>query len=896
MRIAIIAATMTLALGTLATADPAAAAVTSHTNIPAQDLGAALRTLATERHLQILYTTATVADTHTGGAVGELTIDQALTQLLGGTNLTFLYVDADTITVVDQKEAARLKSATHAMQPASSGGGGGSPPSTSNEAPPNTDQTGASGTVASPSGSTAGQSRGLPGHLRLAQAGPENAADSAGRSSSNSDRQATMVLEEIVVTAQKREERLQDVPIPVTAINADVLAESNQLRLQDYSSTVPGFSVAPVTAAGNEQVLTIRGIGTGLGTNPTVGVTIDDVPFGSSTFTGGSATVPDLDPSDLQRIEVLRGPQGTLYGASSMGGLVKFVTADPSTAAFSGRLEGGISDTAYADAAGYNARGSVNVPLADTIALRASAFARKDPGYIDNPVYTLRGVNEDRAYGGHLAFLWKPSEEVSLKLSALYQRVKADSSNNADVPNPDYPQTAGLAARQQIDLPGYGGYESKVQAYSATLNAKLGSVDLTSVSGYNINTTFSAADLGYIFQTPSAVFVYGESRKFMQEVRLSSSMGEHLEWLAGVFYTHESAPSTGNYFLVDPASLQNAGALFDQTANGTYTEYAGFADLTVHVTDRFSVQIGGRESWIKESFGQVLDTPSLPPSISPDLTIKNNAFTYLVTPQLKISPDFMVYARLASGYRAGGPNNSPGVPLLSFKPDKTLNYELGTKADFYDHLLSIDASAYYIDWRDIQLNLVDTRTLFTYTGNAGKAKSQGMELSVEARPASGTRLAGWVSWNDATLSDPLPLDSFVLGGAYGASGDRLPYAAKWSANVSANQDFRLAPRWTASIGGNLSYVGDRLGEFPTPPASTLAPPAVPPIPPRQAFGGYATVNIHAGVRHDSWAGNLFVTNAFNRQATLAGGLGGFPPYAFTYMQPRVVGLSLMRQF
>jgi outer membrane receptor protein involved in Fe transport len=579
-----------------------------------------------------------------------------------------------------------------------------------------------------------------------------------------------------------------------------------------------------------------------------------------------------------------------------MGGLVKFVTADPSTAAFSGRVAAGLSDTAHGDGSGYNTRGSINVPLADAVALRASGFFRRDPGYIDNPIYGLRGVNEDRTYGGHLALLWKPSEDFSLKLSALYQQVKADSSNNADVPTPDYPQTLGLVTRQQLDLPGYGGYESKVQAYSATLQARFAAIELTSISGYNINTSFNAADLSYFFGAPTADVVNAENRKLMQELRLSGALGEHLRWLAGGFFTHETAPSVAGYFSVDPVSLGNAGEMFDQTSHGAYTEYAVFADLTVQVAERFSVQLGGRESWIKESFGQVLDIPMQPSSITPDLTIRNNAFTYLVTPQYKLSPDSMVYARLASGYRAGGPNNSPGVALLSFKPDKTMNYELGVKADLHDRMFSIDASVYYIDWRDIQLNLVDSNTFFTYTGNAGKAQSHGVELALETRPAQGARLTGWVSWNDATLSQALPLATFVSGGAYGASGDRLPYASKWSANLAASQDIHLTSAWSASLGGNLSYVGDRLGEFPTPAAATVAPPNIPPIPARQAFGGYALVNLHAGIQYRGWAGHFFVTNLLDRQAALAGGRGAFPPFAFTYSQPRVLGFSLIRQF
>src|SRR5262249_48926184 len=155
----------------------------------------------------------------------------------------------------------------------------------------------------------------------------------------------------------------------------------NQLRLRDYYSRVPGLNLTPGTQSG--QVLSIRGISTGSG-NPTVGVTVDDVPLGSSTFLGGGAVVPDFDPADLARIEVLRGPQGTLYGASSISGLIKFVTADPSTAGFTGWLQGGVSSVSHGHGAGYNARGSVNVPLSDTFAVRASGFTRKDPGFIDN--------------------------------------------------------------------------------------------------------------------------------------------------------------------------------------------------------------------------------------------------------------------------------------------------------------------------------------------------------------------------------------------------------------------------------------------------------------------------------------------------------------------------------
>src|SRR6202012_4446346 len=175
----------------------------------------------------------------------------------------------------------------------------------------------------------------------------------------------------------------QDVPVPVTAIRADKLISDNQVRLQDYFTSVPGLSYAPNN---QNQYVTIRGITTGGFSNPTVGVVIDDVPFGASNALGGGQVIPDFDPGDLARVEVLRGPQGTLYGASSMGGLLKFVTVDPSTDGVSGRVEAGVSDVSHGAELGYNVRGSINVPLSDTFAMRASAFTREDPGYVDNPV------------------------------------------------------------------------------------------------------------------------------------------------------------------------------------------------------------------------------------------------------------------------------------------------------------------------------------------------------------------------------------------------------------------------------------------------------------------------------------------------------------------------------
>src|SRR4029077_16305041 len=209
--------------------------------------------------------------------------------------------------------------------------------------------------------------------------------------------QSPATLEEVIVTAQKRLERLQDVPVPASVISTDALTNSDQTLLRDYYSSVPGLSMT--TTAQSSQILSIRGIVTNPG-NPTVGITVDDMPFGSSTVGGGGLVVPDFDPGDLSRVEVLRGPQGTLYGASSLGGLLKFVTVDPSTVGVSGNLQAGLSSVHNGDGIGYTYRGAINIPVSENLAVRASGFARLDPGYVDNAVLRVKGINTARADGG----------------------------------------------------------------------------------------------------------------------------------------------------------------------------------------------------------------------------------------------------------------------------------------------------------------------------------------------------------------------------------------------------------------------------------------------------------------------------------------------------------------
>jgi len=564
-----------------------------------------------------------------------------------------------------------------------------------------------------------------------------------------------------------------------------------------------------------------------------------------------------------------------------MGGLLKFVTVDPSTAGFSGRMQAGMVGVFNGNGLGYNVRGSANAPITDTLAIRASAFTRVDPGYIDNPILNVDGVNQARTSGGRLAALWKPVEDFSLKLAALYQTTRGNGSSDVD-------KLPGLGDLQQGYIPNVGGYNRTVQSYIATANAKVGIADITSISGYNINSYSDSSDYTYavapltnlLFGTDnSPLYDDNKTKKFNQEVRLAMPITRWVDWRVGGFFTHESSTYTENVVAQDQVTLANEGLVLSISFPTRYTEYAGFTDFTFHVTDNFDVELGGRESHIQQVFNQTETGGAVGGAvlITPEERSDANAFTYLVTPRLKLSTDLMIYARLASGYRAGGTNATiPGAPT-QYNPDKTQNYDLGLKGEFLDHRVSVDASLYYIDWKDVQLQLRSGG--LGYNANGGKAKSEGVELSTQVRPTTGLNIAAWIVWSEAELTQDFPANSSV----YGASGDRLPNTSRFSGFLSADQSFPVVNGVVGNVGADVSYVGDRISVF-----TTTAD--------RQRFSPYTKLNVHAGLNYESWNATLYVNNATDRRGELSGGLGGFPPYAFTYIQPRTVGLTVAKDF
>jgi len=860
-------------------------------DIPAQSLSEALRVFAGQAKMQLLYKPDVVGHEKSNAVTGEYGREEALQQLLKDTGLEVVFSKGNVATIRPIQSVEPGKQVDALRDDAEDS--------------------------AAP---TAKGDKSLWNRVLVAQAdqGSSNITSVNDVSQSSSEKsQKSAVLEEVIVTAQKRSERLQDVPVPVTVLDAQSLAENNLNRIQDYFASVPGLTLNASSGApgGGRQFLSIRGLAATFVGTPSVAFVIDDVPFGSSTSqSNGAISYPDVDPNDLARIEVLKGPQGTLYGADSIGGLIKIVTQDPSTSQFSGRAE--ILGNRIIDGGpGYGFRGAVNIPISDSFAVRASGFTRRDPGYIDNITTGQDNVNSVDVYGGRLAGLWRPTDTLSIKIAALVQNSYGNGNPtvNATVDPADGKFQPAQGGFIQTGLPGTGTYRNAVQFYSATVNAKVSGLDIISLTGYGINrsqynydaTLYGLAPLVFPqFPTASgsAALFHQETDKLTQELRVSSSVGHWLDWLAGGFYTHETQP---NYYGAIDANDINTGAYIgnvytDFLRPDTFSERALFGDVTFHATDRFDIQLGGREAWNSQAFQNIYTGQGVgfifgqsSPYAQPEQRSTGDAFTFLVVPEYKFSQDLMVYLRVASGYQVGGPNvNTAHGEPRSYNPSTTKNYEVGIKGDLYGHRLSFAVSTYYIDWHDIQI-FVEPTPVMSYTANGGRAKSTGVEFSIQARPLAGLQASASGSYSDAVLTQDMPAHSSI----YGRSGDPLPYNSRYSGTLALDQDLVHVGGLVTILGASASYVDRRYSEFPGGP-----PPYGPPPEniARFQLPGYTTVNAHLSARSASWFFNLFCNNLTNTRGQLGGNnasnAGNTSGAYLQLIQPRTVGLSITKSF
>ncbi|HET7299620.1 MAG TPA: TonB-dependent receptor plug domain-containing protein, partial [Oleiagrimonas sp.] len=371
--------------------------------------------------------------------------------------------------------------------------------------------------------------------------------------------QSPTQLGTITVTANKRSERLQDVPMAVSVLDSTRLDRENAVSFTDYAAQVPGLNT--ISSGGGQTQLVLRGITSGSQqNNASVATYINNAPFGSSTiYAFGSMLTPDIDPSEVQSIEVLKGPQGTLYGSNSLGGLVKFVTTPPDTTLFSGSVSASLSRVASSDTTGWRTHAMVNLPLvSDTLALRVNAYDRTDPGYIDNVATGKADVNETKVNGGRMQLLWTPSDKVSVSLSALLHNLRGDGIGNGGVDVDPTTLQPIYGPNQQKRAAGTGAGMLKFRLYDLSVSADFDWAKLISTTSYstqraslnNDQTALYAPLLDPLLGVPGLGYSVAANLaldKVSQEVRLQSPEDQTWEWRVGVFYTREHSKMQQNF-------------------------------------------------------------------------------------------------------------------------------------------------------------------------------------------------------------------------------------------------------------------------------------------------------------------------------------------------------------
>jgi outer membrane receptor protein involved in Fe transport len=729
-----------------------------------------------------------------------------------------------------------------------------------------------------------------PGTFRLAEA-PVGGTAAVASSASAASPEAPM-LQEVVVTAQKRPERLQDVPVAVSTVSAEALESAHATSLADYAAYIPSLQVISFLGQPGQVNLALRGITTGsTAANQSVAIYVDDVPVGSSSiYAGGGSSGVDLLPYDIERIEVLEGPQGTLYGASALGGLLKYVTRDPDLKQTQFRVGLDASGLYNATKAGYGARASANLPLiTDELGFSLSVSHAYTPGYIDNVATGNRSFNSGVQDAARAALLWAPTSRFSLELSALYNRSPFNGTGAVSVNSaPDQPV---LGRYDNTDVQPDSNNVS-TQLYIARIRYDLGWAGLTSVSSYSRMISFSQADgtsVFYPFFGVDAPFTTrSDVKKFTQEVRLASSGSQALDWVTGVFFTNEDATAgqTGLALIPgtnEPDPVFNPLIVTDEPSH--FREAAGFGNATYHFTKAWDLSAGLRwshnEQSVQESaYGSLFGAPESAPEVTPFPKVSQDKTTWSVSSSYHVTPDQMLYARVATGYRPGGANKiAPDAPP-SFGPDTTTNYEIGLKSEWLEKRLLFNLTGFYIDWKDTQVTGV-TPLFLTYISNAGAAVSKGAELAASLTPLRGLTLGLNASYTDAYLTVDAP-------GLGGLKGDPLPSTPKFSGSFTVDYEFPLSRDLTGTLNAVSRYVGPRNTAFPGDPT----------VSGNYRLASYGTLDLSAGVNRAAWSARLFVRNVANRYTYLFVVPPGGPeaPSANVILQPRSYGLSVDVRF
>ena len=749
----------------------------------------------------------------------------------------------------------------------------------------------------------------------------------------------------IIVTAQKRAQNLQDVPIAVTALGTEKLAELGVSELEDAVKFLPSVTIQ--TAGPGFSQVYFRGVASGENANhstsqPTVGTYLDEMPI--TTIQGAL----DIHAYDLARVEALAGPQGTLYGASSMAGTIKLVTNPPDYTESYGAFDSEINTVAHGSIGGQ-VEGFYNARLSDNAALRMVAWYRHDSGYIDNipgsRTYPTSGITHSNAglveddyndvdtYGARLALGIELDDSWTVRPTLMGQVQEANGS---------FAQERSSAVTGDLQTVQYNPERSKDRWLQAalTIEGEIGNWDLVATGGHlwrNDEVSSDYSDYAFFYDSlyGYGAYFYDNSgalvspnqyingadryRRWFGEMRISSPQDNRLRLIAGVFAQRQHHDITQNYIIDDiadaitvPGTESNIW-LTKQTRIDR--DYAAFGELSFDVTDALTLTGGARLYNYKNSlvgfFGYATGFGSTgerqcfgPPQVegSPctnvDKVTSETDAIFKVNATYKITPDVMVYATWSQGFRPGGVNRRGTLP--PYQPDKLDNYELGWKTTYGP--VRFNGAIYQLDWEGIQLSFLGANGL-SEVRNAGIARIRGIESALDYQDG-GLTLSLSGSYNDATIrrdfcriANPAFDCTFDPGDGranalLAPAGTQLPVTAKFKGNAIARYEFPLGD-WTGHAQGALAHIGRRRSDLRTEQNAI-----------KGELPAYTTLDLSLGMKNDRLRFEVFATNLFDERGVVntgvqcvettcgdpsnVSGTGGV--FYDTVIMPRVIGL------
>lgn len=613
---------------------------------------------------------------------------------------------------------------------------------------------------------------------------------------------AGVALDEIIVTAERRETRLQDTPIAITALSAGQIESQGIRSINDLAAQVPNLTSTTGPQGSGDANFFVRGVGQFdfiITNDPGVGVYVDGVFLGRSI---GAM----LDTADIARVEVLRGPQGTLFGRNTLGGAVSVTSVQPRLGDFSvnGRITYGSRDRIDVD-------GAVNVPLGDRAALRVSAVTRNQDGFATNAL-TGEKFGKTKRNGVRAALLFEPTDNLTINLSADYALDKsnpAPSVNLAFAPFPFFPADVNNDRSSDfytIFASNSPEARNEVYGFSGTIAWDFGPATLKSITAYRNLDSFSTSDPdGTGYRLYDQVTTTSQDQ-ISQELQLSgTAFGDKLNYLIGGYFFRENAAQVLGLCFAPitptPAARFNPCNLWSQGNDQTTTSYAIFGQARYNFTPAFSITLGGRYTWEDKDIvsNQFFDfrpagfSPQpgvvVPGFVAPIVSnlpssLSFRKFTPKVGLEYKASDDVLLFASYAKGFRSGGFNGrliAPQSFVPTYAPDTNDSFEVGIKSELIDRKLRVNITGFYSKYKGIQQTISDPAVQFR-VANAGDAELYGFEAEVTATPVAGLRLNAGIGYTSSKFVN-------VPASVGPINGNRLPFNPEWTVAVSGEYAF-----------------------------------------------------------------------------------------------------------